>query len=91
MIAERPTLHCYCCGEPYVAGQFRCCATPNGMSSQRWLSLACPMAPDGCGKCAKHCACPNKAERIGEGPLAKFGRQFLENPQLFVANVSRVP
>jgi len=58
------------------------------MPSQRWLALACPMPSDGgCGKCATHCQCPSKAQRLGEGPLAKFGRQFLADPQAFLDRV----
>lgn len=60
-------LHCMCCGAPYrVRTGRRCvCATPPGMSSVKWLSLAhkdCPNPTDGAvGKgntrCRNHCGC----------------------------------
>jgi hypothetical protein len=78
VLGQPKTLRCMCCKTLYRKGEFACCAPPNGMTSQNWLSLSCPM-PDqgGCGKCARHCQCPNKAERIGQGPLAQLGAQFL--------------
>ncbi len=72
------TLTCFCCGTTYTQGQFRCCAPPNGMPSHKWLALTCPMAPHGCGKCAQHCQCPSKAERLGRGPLATLAQAWLE-------------
>lgn len=77
-LGQRARMRCMCCKEFYERGKFSCCAPPNGMKSEQWLALSCPDAPHGCGKCAKHCACPSKAKRLGEGPLAGLGRQFLE-------------
>jgi hypothetical protein len=77
-LGQRRRMWCMCCRTEYDRGKFVCCAPPNGMKSEHWLSLSCPDPPKGCGKCAKHCQCPSKAERIGEGPLAGLGRQFLE-------------
>jgi hypothetical protein len=85
----RPMLRCCCCGEVYERGRFRCCAPPNGMKSEKWLELACPMPPRGCGKCAKHCACPSKVARLGEGPLASLGRQFLSQPVAFLEQLNQ--
>lgn len=70
-------LRCCCCKTVYTRGQFSCCAPPGGMSSHHWLALSCPMPPHGCGQCAKHCQCPNKAERLGKGPLASLAESFI--------------
>lgn len=75
----QPTLRCMCCKTRYIRGSFRCCAPPGGMASHNWLAMSCPMpANGGCGKCAKHCECPNKVARLGKGPLASLGAQFLK-------------
>jgi hypothetical protein len=80
---EGQELTCMCCRARYQRGKFRCCAPPNGMASHEWLSLTCPMAPNGCGRCALHCQCPNKAERFKEGPLVGIARKFLaEHPHI---------
>src|SRR5581483_1519410 len=75
---KRPLRRCCCCGEQYERGKFRCCAPPNGMRSDVWLAGSCPM-PDhgGCGKCAKHCQCPNKAARLQAGPLGHLCDEFM--------------
>jgi hypothetical protein len=75
-LGQRRTLTCHCCGTRYDVGKFTCCAPPKGMASHVWLSLSC-WAEDGCKKCARHCQCPTKAERLGTGPLAQLGKQFL--------------
>lgn len=78
-LGQRPMLRCCCCGEQYPRGSFKCCAPPPGMRSDYWLELACPMpANGGCGKCARHCQCPRKAERMKPGPLADLAKSFLE-------------
>lgn len=46
-------LHCYCCGETYPRGRFRCCAAPNGMPSHEWAEQSCT----GCKRCRRHCGC----------------------------------
>lgn len=76
-LGQRRTFHCLCCGARYLRGAFTCCAPPAGMASHVWLGLSC-WAEDGCKKCARHCECPNKAERLGQGPLASLGKAFLE-------------
>lgn len=83
-LESRPMLRCVCCGTRYTRGSFTCCAAPHGMASHHWLALSCPDPPHGCGKCAHHCQCANKAARIGEGPLARFGREFLTDIQRFI-------
>lgn len=76
-LGDRPVMRCMCCGTTYKRGQFTCCAPPKGMASHTWLSLSC-WDETGCGKCARHCQCPNKAERLGKGPLAGLCKEFLE-------------
>jgi len=77
---QRQRLHCMCCHEIYERGSFKCCAPPSGMRSDKWFEMRCPSPKDGgCGKCAKHCQCPNKRARLGEGPLAELARKFLAN------------
>jgi hypothetical protein len=76
-LQPRPMRRCVCCGERYERGRFRCCAPPNGMASQVWLSWTCPPpSHGGCGCCPRHCACPTKAARLGPGPLAYLAAQY---------------
>lgn len=77
---ERQMLHCFCCGDIYQRGNFSCCAPPKGMNSSKWREMRCPDPKEGgCGKCAKHCHCPSKKIRLGEGPLASMAKRFLED------------
>lgn len=46
-------LKCYCCGQDYEKGQFRCCKAPNGMHYSRWRERWCTS----CKKCPRHCNC----------------------------------
>lgn len=52
------------------------------MASHYWLEMLCPMPnpehPElgGCGKCARHCRCPKREERLKPGPLADLARRF---------------
>lgn len=79
-LGQRERFHCYCCGEIYERGHFRCCAAPSGMASHAWLELRCPTPNEGgCGKCAKHCRCPSKAQRFGDGPLKELARKFMDS------------
>jgi len=56
---ERRTLTCYCCGDHYPYGEWRCCAPMGGMASHEWLAKYCaPVKEGGCGKCPRHCRCP---------------------------------
>jgi hypothetical protein len=75
-LGQRRELRCMCCKTRYRRGEFRCCAPPNGMASRNWLAMGCPDPPKGCGKCAKHCVCPNREQRLG--PLAELARSFME-------------
>lgn len=78
-LGQRQTLYCYCCHETYRRGEFRCCAPPKNMASDRWLALTCPpVSEGGCGKCAKHCQCPSRAARLGEGPLKELAKRFMD-------------
>lgn len=79
-LGQPRTLRCMCCKVLYRRGEFRCCAPPKGMASHVWLGLTCPM-PDqgGCGKCARHCQCPSKADRVGTGPLAILAADVLQD------------
>ena len=65
------TLSCQCCGVRYERGKFVCCAPSKGMLSHNWFALSC-WGEGGCGKCVRHCVCPDKAERIGAGPLRQL-------------------
>lgn len=59
---ETKTLHCYCCGESYDRGHFRCCSPPAGMASHVWLEKFCHVCGTPTrGKCPKHCTCPKTA------------------------------
>lgn len=71
---QRQMFYCFCCREIYQRGSFRCCAPPHGMTSSKWRELRCPE----CSKCARHCQCPSKAQRLGEGPLASIARKFMD-------------
>lgn len=75
-LEPRPEIRCVCCGTRYLRGSFACCAPPKGMASHVWLELSC-RGTGGCGKCARHCQCPTKAARLGQGPLAGLARDFL--------------
>ncbi len=76
--AGKRTLRCRCCGDAYVVGHFKCCAPPNGMASHVWLDKACRKVEDGgCGKCYRHCTCPDKDKREWK-PLAPLAEAFLE-------------
>ena len=58
------TLHCYCCGDQYERGKFKCCAPPAGMASRFWLEKFCYVCgTETRGKCPKHCTCP-KPEKV---------------------------
>jgi hypothetical protein len=56
-----PIFVCYCCGERYLRGHFRCCAPPANMASHVWLGKHCRQcADDSTGlrsKCPRHCTC----------------------------------
>lgn len=79
---QRQTLTCYCCRDTYQRGSFRCCAPPKNMNSSHWREMRCPDPKEGgCGKCPRHCQCPSKKERLGEGPLANLARRFLSEYQ----------
>lgn len=55
---EPQMLQCYCCGERYERGRYRCCQPPNGMPSHEWAEQWCsPKNAGGCGKCPRHCEC----------------------------------
>ncbi len=56
----KQTLHCYCCGEPYERGKYRCCAAPPNMSSHAWLASHCRQCTNDPLRthCPKHCTCP---------------------------------
>ncbi len=52
-------LTCYCCGEEYERGKFRCCAPPKGTPSQVWLGQHCGKCrptPEST-RCPRHCTC----------------------------------
>jgi hypothetical protein len=59
---------CFCCGEKYRRGEWRCCAPIGGMNPQAWMAKAhraCPTSlvqGPGDTRCAKHCRCPRTAE-----------------------------
>lgn len=72
---EPPKLRCCCCKEFYRRGSFKCCAPPNGMGAGKWLQLACPMPPNGCGRCFRHCECEDRTERLGAGPLKELAEK----------------
>lgn len=75
---EPVALHCFCCGTSYRRGSFTCCKRPNGMRADKWGSLWCPPVKEGgCGKCPRHCDCPSKAERLGQGPLVPLLVDFM--------------
>jgi hypothetical protein len=79
-LGQRQRLHCMCCRELYERGNFRCCAPPSGMKSEKWLEMFCPdVKAGGCGKCPKHCQCPNKAQRLGDGPLKELAKKFMDS------------
>jgi hypothetical protein len=64
-VIQKHTLHCYCCGEPYERGKYRCCAAPPNMASHVWLSKHCRQCvPEGeretRSHCPKHCTCPRE-------------------------------
>lgn len=66
------TLHCYCCGESYERGHFRCCAAPRNIASHRWLGQYCAV----CAHCPKHCACAAITPRSPDvRPLAELAHQ----------------
>jgi hypothetical protein len=70
------TLMCYCCGEAYERGQYRCCAPPKNMSSHAWLARHCkqcvPNNPHGSrSHCPRHCTCP-KAPVLGSDGFSAF-------------------
>ncbi len=67
------TLTCYCCGESYERGRYRCCAPPNGLASHVWLGQYCRE----CAKCPKHCLCATKQPRQTplRPPLAELAEQ----------------
>src|SRR5712691_697674 len=73
-------LRCVCCGIRYERGQFRCCAPATHMASHNWLAMNCPT----CHKCARHCACPDKQDRLGKGPLASMAAEFVKDPPGFI-------
>lgn len=77
MLGQRQKMRCMCCKEWYERGRFTCCAPPNGMRTDKWMSLTCPDPPRGCGKCIRHCECESKKERLGKGPLASLAQAFL--------------
>lgn len=56
------TLHCYCCGEAYEKGKYRCCRPPTNMTAASWLAKHCKQCsgdPTGLRThCPKHCTCP---------------------------------
>lgn len=73
-------LVCYCCGVRYVRGYFQCCTRPNGMRKDIWADQWCaPVQLGGCGKCPKHCECP---ERVRDRPLAEPLKEFMANLEL---------
>lgn len=74
---QQQTFHCFCCGGTYQRGLFTCCAPPKNMNSSKWREMRCPHKS--CGKCVRHCQCPDKQQRLGEGPLAYLCRNFVEN------------
>lgn len=50
------------------------------MAAHRWMALSCKKVEHGgCGKCFRHCTCPDKHERVPLGPLAGDVRLFLDN------------
>lgn len=62
-MADLQKLYCYCCGEQYKRGHFRCCAAPSGMAKHQWLEKFCHVCgTQQRGKCPSHCTCP-KQER----------------------------
>lgn len=73
-------LHCLCCGVPYRLRQGRrCeCATPEGYTAAKWLSMAhidCPNPAEeavgkGKSRCAYHCRCPPEVKNQRRLPAA---------------------
>ncbi len=71
-------LTCYCCGERYERGMFRCCAPPKGTPSHVWLGQHCTIcrpSPERT-RCPRHCICEVRTpiER-GIRPLAELAEQ----------------
>lgn len=74
---DRPTFRCFCCGDRYRRGEWKCCAPPNGQNPQAWMStwhLDCPTADsaEGAGKrkCPRHCRC-EKLDARGNLPIPR--------------------
>lgn len=70
------TLTCYCCGERYDRGHYKCCTPPLNMSSQSWLAKHCKnCVPNNEDKlrshCPKHCTCP-KTPVLGTDGFSAF-------------------
>lgn len=71
-------IRCFCCGERYVRGAWKCCAPPNG---QKWAAWSrqwhedCPTAEmaEGAGKrkCPRHCRCERQLDGKGNLPLPR--------------------
>ncbi len=73
---EKNTLHCYCCGDAYERGHFKCCAPPSGMASHTWLEQFCVK----CGtptrrNCPKEAKPPATIEQFDN--IAKIAERFM--------------
>lgn len=64
------TLTCYCCGQRYERGKYRCCAAPPNMASHNWLAKHCRQCVGGDplrSHCPRHCTCPKQPVLSFEG------------------------
>lgn len=68
--SSRKTLTCFCCGEKYLQGQWKCCAPRGGQTSANWMQEWHENCPTGEGpqtpanrRCPRHCRC----ERVTKG------------------------
>ena len=75
------TLTCYCCGESYERGHFRCCAPPTGTPSHVWMGQHCKVCkptPERT-RCPRHCTCAARSPTTPPvKPLAPLMHDFLE-------------
>ena len=83
------TLHCYCCGEPYERGQFRCCAAPANGDSSGWLEKHCHVCANDPKrlrtKCPRHCTCPKKP-LAGVAGFATLHEALANEPTIRLVN-----
>lgn len=70
VLSAKRTLTCFCCGEKYLQGQWKCCAPRGGQATANWLQEWHDNCPTGEGpqtstnrRCPRHCRC----ERVTAG------------------------